>query len=345
MESFIISPDMSRFISQSRFASYSSRPIVPGVEYESILQEASLDSGAVVTLPDWRCHPSNERHIGLVPTLHIQPRGKRVSLAATSAPAAEFSPETQIIEDQNYVFGDETRFGMTLDISRATYLSPEGKGDNGLHYKEPKLSLFESSMSSTVEQYHIDNVRMDVHPELDPMNPVIVQSNKRRRGRPRSISQHSKAERRRAQIRDAQRTYRERKEKTIADLKAQISKLQSAIDSMKVAFFELYNDGRQVAIRHRDSNFIETLTNVAVKILEASKEVDIDMEIAHLSLLEGQYKGSHVDVGQSSNRNSSSPEVDPIKNGSEFLDLAIRLPSLSEYFKLQPLLQRRELFH
>ncbi|KAK9489269.1 hypothetical protein V1508DRAFT_401017 [Lipomyces doorenjongii] len=67
-----------------------------------------------------------------------------------------------------------------------------------------------------------------------------------------------------------------------------------------------------------------------VKILEASKVVDIDMEIAHLNLLEDRYKGSHVDVGQSSNRNSSSPEVDPMKNHSDLSDLAIRLLSLSD---------------
>ncbi|KAJ8103680.1 hypothetical protein POJ06DRAFT_190731 [Lipomyces tetrasporus] len=117
------------------------------------------------------------------------------------------------------------------------------------------------------------------------MKPVIEQSKKRKRGRPRLISQHPRAEHRRAQIRDAQRTYRRKKEQTIADLRAQISKLQSAIDSMRQAFFELYNEGRRVGIRHHDLTFVETLTSVMVKIMEISKEVDIGVELAHLNLL------------------------------------------------------------
>ncbi|KAK9489293.1 hypothetical protein V1508DRAFT_428479 [Lipomyces doorenjongii] len=146
MESPIIPAEMSRYISPSLFASYSSKPIVPGVEYESILQEVSLDSGGFMTLSDWRCHANTEHHISLMP-----------------------------------------------------------------------------------------DIGTEVHSELDPMNPVIAQANKRRRGRPRLIPQHSRAERRRAQIREAQRTYRERKDKTIADLKARISKLQSTVDSMRAS--------------------------------------------------------------------------------------------------------------
>ncbi|KAK9235036.1 hypothetical protein V1525DRAFT_411214 [Lipomyces kononenkoae] len=318
MESPIIPTETSRYIPPSRLASYSSKPIVPGVEYESILQEASLDSGGYMTSSDWRCHANIEHHISLVPTLHVQPRHKRVSVPETTAPAEEFNPEAQTIEVQNYVFGDETRFGMTLNINRAAYLSFEGKGDNGRYHKEPELSQsdtspFESSRSPTVEQSHIEDIGTEVHSELDPMNPVIAQANKRRRGRPRLIPQHSRAERRRAQIREAQRTYRERKDKTIADLRARISKLQSTIDSMRATFLEIYCEGRRVAIHHRDSKFVETLTNVTVKILEASKAVDIDMESTRLNLLENQYKGSHVDVGQPSNQNSSSLKVDLIK--------------------------------
>ncbi|KAK9364670.1 hypothetical protein V1509DRAFT_635631 [Lipomyces kononenkoae] len=338
MESLIT--EMSHNISQSRFASYASLPVVAGVEYESILQEASLDYGVFMTSPDWPGHPD-------MAALHIQPRHKRVSPQATAAPAEESGPETQTIADQNYVFGEGSRFDMTPNVNRAAYLSPEGEVDNGHHHKEPKLSqsdmsVFESPMSPTVEQSHIEDSGMEVHPELDSTNPVIVQSSKRKRGRPRLISQHSRAERRRAQIRDAQRTYRERKEQTIADLKAQISKLQSAIDSMRLAFFELYNEGRRVAIHHRDLDFVETLTNVTVKILEVSKEVDVGMEDAHLNLQEDPYKELHVKMGQSSNPNSSSPEVDPIENDSEFSNLVMRL---SEYFKLLSPLQRREPFH
>ncbi|KAK9250003.1 hypothetical protein V1507DRAFT_477228 [Lipomyces tetrasporus] len=266
---------MSHYILQSRFAFDSSLPIVPGVEYEPILWEASLDSGAFMTSPDWPGHPN-------MAALHIQQRHRRVSLPS--------GPETQIIEDQNYVLGEGSRFGMTLNINRAAYLSPEGNGDNGRHHKEPKLpqsdmSLFESPASPTVEQSHVEDTGTEVHPELDSMKPVIEQSKKRKRGRPRLISQHPRAEHRRAQIRDAQRTYRRKKEQTIADLRAQISKLQSAIDSMRQAFFELYNEGRRVGIRHHDLTFVETLTSVMVKIMEISKEVDIGVELAHLNLL------------------------------------------------------------
>lgn len=66
------------------------------------------------------------------------------------------------------------------------------------------------------------------------------ESNKRHRGRPRVNEQdETAADRRRTQIRLAQRAYRQRKENTIASLQDQVSRMQSTIEDMNKAFLTL----------------------------------------------------------------------------------------------------------
>lgn len=68
-------------------------------------------------------------------------------------------------------------------------------------------------------------------------------ASKKQRGRPRLDPQdETPAERRRTQIRLAQRAYRTRKETTISELKGQVSELQSAINHMSKTFSQLHDN-------------------------------------------------------------------------------------------------------
>lgn len=63
----------------------------------------------------------------------------------------------------------------------------------------------------------------------------------RQRGRPRlSISNETPEEKRRTQIRVAQRRYRQRKENTLAELKAEVSELHYMLDAMNDSFLRLH---------------------------------------------------------------------------------------------------------
>ncbi|KAF1985530.1 hypothetical protein K402DRAFT_394511 [Aulographum hederae CBS 113979] len=65
---------------------------------------------------------------------------------------------------------------------------------------------------------------------------------KKQRGRPRvEANDENAADRRRTQIRLAQRAYRQRKETTITSLKKQVTDLQATVDSMNKAFLD-FND-------------------------------------------------------------------------------------------------------
>jgi len=70
-----------------------------------------------------------------------------------------------------------------------------------------------------------------------------MQTNKKQRGRPRLDPQdETPAERRRTQIRLAQRAYRNRKETTISELKGQVSELQGSINQMSRTFSMLHDN-------------------------------------------------------------------------------------------------------
>ncbi|KAF2493797.1 hypothetical protein BU16DRAFT_422582, partial [Lophium mytilinum] len=65
---------------------------------------------------------------------------------------------------------------------------------------------------------------------------------KKSRGRPRVDTQdETAADRRRTQIRLAQRAYRQRKETTISSLKRQVTELQNAVEEMNRSFVQ-FND-------------------------------------------------------------------------------------------------------
>ncbi|KAK9449813.1 uncharacterized protein V1518DRAFT_414726 [Limtongia smithiae] len=94
---------------------------------------------------------------------------------------------------------------------------------------------------------------------------------KRRRGRPRLNDQHSQAERRRAQIRDAQRTYRQKKDRTITDLRSRVSLLEATVESLQSVFLGVYDQGVEVAMSNRDATFVHTLASAAENVLKLTR--------------------------------------------------------------------------
>lgn len=78
---------------------------------------------------------------------------------------------------------------------------------------------------------------------VDPGDSGHEDSSKKSRGRPRVDTQdETAADRRRTQIRLAQRAYRHRKETTITGLKQQVSGLQATIEQMNSAFLALHDN-------------------------------------------------------------------------------------------------------
>ncbi|KAI5785795.1 hypothetical protein EDC01DRAFT_778808 [Geopyxis carbonaria] len=76
----------------------------------------------------------------------------------------------------------------------------------------------------------------------EPTDPRGRGSTRKQRGRPRlDTKDENAADRRRTQIRLAQRAYRLRKETTISSLRTRVTELENAIDGMQQTFFQVYD--------------------------------------------------------------------------------------------------------
>ena len=119
---------------------------------------------------------------------------------------------------------------------------------------------------------------------------------KRQRGRPRLDTQdETAADRRRTQIRLAQRAYRHRKETTISALKQRVTDLQSTIEQMNKTFLDLHDNlieagitTNHVAVARQLQKATQDFVNLA-KVSESDNEEEI-MKIAEIS---GTSKGAH----------------------------------------------------
>lgn len=102
--------------------------------------------------------------------------------------------------------------------------------------------------------------------DLDNDTPPLQQKIKGKRGRPRlQRSLQSQTERRRAQVRDAQRTYRLKKESAINDLEKRVTSLQSAVSSMETLFRDLYEAGIEIAVRESNNNLMQIFAQAGMK--------------------------------------------------------------------------------
>ena len=148
---------------------------------------------------------------------------------------------------------------------------------------------------------------------------------KKQRGRPRVDTQdETAADRRRTQIRLAQRAYRNRKETTINGLKDRVSCLQTALEQMNTAFIALHDNlkdsgalsGRQALVAQLDSVFAEfEAMSQATHVEDDDDDPD---SIARTVEQKPQARQSETD-GSRSLHNSVSPPA--ITNGTEIEDV------------------------
>ncbi|KFY32181.1 hypothetical protein V493_00433 [Pseudogymnoascus sp. VKM F-4281 (FW-2241)] len=97
-------------------------------------------------------------------------------------------------------------------------------------------------------------------------------ASKKSRGRPRlDTKDETAADRRRTQIRLAQRAYRHRKETTISSLETQVEKLQGTAEEMNSAFLGLYDFASSQGILQREPEFARQLHEATQRVLELSK--------------------------------------------------------------------------
>lgn len=118
---------------------------------------------------------------------------------------------------------------------------------------------------------------------------------KGKRGRPRlQRSAQSQTERRRAQIRDAQRTYRLKKESAIQNLEQSVVLLQSTVNGFETLFRELYEEGIELAIKENNSGLMQLFAKAGVKferIFAISK--DPDSATRDMSLTASKHFNAH----------------------------------------------------
>ncbi|KAK9432637.1 hypothetical protein V1505DRAFT_365232 [Lipomyces doorenjongii] len=127
----------------------------------------------------------------------------------------------------------------------------------------------------------------------------------RKRGRPRLIAKHEQTDRRRAQIRDAQRTYRQKKDRTIMDLQSRVDLLESTIEGMQSVFLDVYEHGVQVAIQQDDAMFVQTLADGASKMLDMTRSAILD---------HGSVRMGRIESGTDSSDSSTSPPRSIVQN-------------------------------
>ncbi|KAK9243778.1 hypothetical protein V1506DRAFT_543579 [Lipomyces tetrasporus] len=150
--------------------------------------------------------------------------------------------------------GTKSRDEMDMEPPNAYVNDPKGQGSG-------RMGDVPTPLSSSTEQSGT----------MEYMDETTEPSQKRKRGRPRLIARHEQTDRRRAQIRDAQRTYRQKKDRTIMDLQSRVDMLESTVERMQSVFLEVYEHGVQVAIQQEDAMFVHTLADASSKILDMTR--------------------------------------------------------------------------
>lgn len=127
-------------------------------------------------------------------------------------------------------------------------------------------------------------------------------SNRKQRGRPRlDTKDENAADRRRTQIRLAQRAYRLRKETTISSLRNRVNELETAIDGMQTTFLELHDSAMSCLSKNPDvssAGFGSNLKQLTEKFLGLAKEA--------LGSSEGAETGDEDAEGESINEDDGN---------------------------------------
>lgn len=164
---------------------------------------------------------------------------------------------------------------------------------------------------ASVSHQHVDNSPSPKKkPRRSPKSDE--EDGKKQRGRPRLDTQdETAADRRRTQIRLAQRAYRHRKETTISALKKRVSELERTIDKMNKSFLEFHDN----AI---DSGLVISKPNLA-QILKATTEVFVSL--AKIASIDSDHEGEAANIAELENANkehsSTAPEYEQFDQSQE----------------------------
>ncbi|GIJ87041.1 hypothetical protein Asppvi_005943 [Aspergillus pseudoviridinutans] len=101
-----------------------------------------------------------------------------------------------------------------------------------------------------------------------------VEQSSRKRGRPQKVQDaQTPAERRRAQVRLAQRAYRSRQEATLSQLKNRISEMESVIGTMTEAFLAFSDRLVQSGVLNTSPDIAQSLKEVTAKYVALSSQI------------------------------------------------------------------------
>ncbi|OCK76726.1 hypothetical protein K432DRAFT_385208 [Lepidopterella palustris CBS 459.81] len=149
---------------------------------------------------------------------------------------------------------------------------------------------------------------------------------KKARGRPRVDTQdETAADRRRTQIRLAQRAYRQRKETTISSLKKTVSELQSAIDEMNQSFLR-FNDSALnsgiLSLRPELARELKATTETFVKLaraaaIERNATGDDEAAEADLDPAAEFHQATAISRASRESQTNQAPSVPPIPEHHE----------------------------
>jgi hypothetical protein len=147
---------------------------------------------------------------------------------------------------------------------------------------------------SNLSRRHVDdNPSPKKRPRRSPKSDE--EDSKRQRGRPRLDTQdETAADRRRTQIRLAQRAYRHRKETTISALKKRVSELEHTIEKMNKSFLEFHDNAIDSGLVLSNPSLTQQLKATTAEFVSLAKLASIDSdheeEAANIAELEHSNK-------------------------------------------------------
>ncbi|KAK9476832.1 hypothetical protein V1514DRAFT_321665 [Lipomyces japonicus] len=110
--------------------------------------------------------------------------------------------------------------------------------------------------------------------EKSPNDNASSSEVKKPRGRPRLGLQHTQTDRRRAQIRAAQRTYRLKKDQKIIELSARVKQLETTVADLSSLHADAFENGIEAAVRHSDSVYLRALAATSAKAVQLANSGD-----------------------------------------------------------------------
>ncbi|ATZ46487.1 hypothetical protein BCIN_01g10720 [Botrytis cinerea B05.10] len=136
--------------------------------------------------------------------------------------------------------------------------------------------------SEEPEQEQGKKRRKRVRKESSNLDDDDDEARKKARGRPRvDTKDETAADRRRTQIRMAQRAYRHRKETTISSLEKQVQELRGTNEEMNNIFINLYDFAISRGLLQREPEFGQQLQSTTQKFLELAKQNAGDENLRH----------------------------------------------------------------